>query len=412
MSRKRGNNEGSIYQRKDGRWVAQIQIGYTPEGKPLRKTIYGKTRKEVAEKLTVAQKQLQDGTMTKTNKVTLGQWLDKWIDLYQEHITPNFKFRRTELIRLHIKPALGSNLLMKLKPSDILGFYKNLSTAGRKDGKGGLSSGSILHIHNILRPALQRAVEDNLISANIMLSVPRPKIVKTRESRALTNQEAKEYLQVLSGSRLYAAYVLELTTGLRRGEVLGLQWKDLDWENRVISIKRQVSRIQQPDGGSSLEYAPLKTKTSTRQIKLPEATIIALKEHKKQQAQEKLLAGQAYADEDLVFCTPIGGKLDTRCLYRLHKKALETAKIEHIAFHDLRHTVTTWLVEAQAPLPAVQALLGHSNPNTLLNVYAHKTETMSEATANTLGSLIKEEPISYHKKFKLSPQIIARACCS
>lgn len=410
MTKKRGNNEGSIYQRKDGRWAAQILVGHSTEGKPIRKTLYGKSRKEVAERLTVALKQVQDGTITKTNKVTLGQWLDKWLDLYQEHLSVNFKFRRKELIELHIKPALGKKLLTKLKPSDIVSFYKQLSSSGRKDGNGGLASGTIKQIHNILRPALQRAVEDSLISTNIMTFVQPPRVIKTRESRPLTQQEAKDYLKTLSGSRLNAAFILELTTGLRRGELLGLQWKDLDFKTNVINIKRQVCRIQHPEG-SKLEYAKLKTKSSERQIKLPDITVNALKLHKKQQAQEKLLAGDGYTDEDLIFCTPVGNKLDTRCLYRIHCKALGNANINHISFHDLRHTVTTWLVEDQVPLIAIQAVLGHSTYKTLLDVYTHQTKTMTESTADKLGSYIEEKPCPYATNMVLPPQIMAWASC-
>jgi integrase len=389
VSKKRGNNEGSIYQRKDGRWVGQVLIGIDLEGKPSHKYIYGETRKEVADKLAKALTDVQNGKMTKPNKLTLEQWLDQWMDIYQEDISTNFKFRRKELIALHIKPALGKKYLTKLIPSDIKSFYNELSRSGRKDGKGGLATGTIRQIHNILKGALDRAVENQLVPFNIMSYVKPLKIVRTRKVHVFTKDEAERYLNVLKQHRLHAAFVLDLSTGLRRGELLGLQWSDLDPETNILKIQRQVSRIQN-EGGSSLEYAPLKTASSYRQIVLPPITVAELKTHRKRQAQEKLLAGKGYNDEGLMFCTKLGNKLDTRHLYRVHSKALVDAKIEHTAFHNLRHTVTTWLVENNEPITAIQSLTGHSNLETLLGVYSHETDTMKENMADTLGSLMKD----------------------
>lgn len=388
VSKKRGNNEGSIYQRKDGRWAGQVLIGIDLEGKPSRKYLYGNTRKEVADKVAKAITDIQNGKMTKPNKVSLEQWLDRWLDIYQQDISTNFKFRRKDLIELHINPALGKKYLTKLIPSDIIIFYNELSKSGRKDGSGGLASGTIRHMHNILKQALDRAVENQLVPYNIMSNVKPPKIVRTREVHVFTKDEALRYLNALKERRLYAAFVLDLTIGLRRGELLGLQWSDLDTNTNILKIQRQVSRVEKEDGGSSLEYGPLKTKSSYRQIVLPPIIIAELKAHKKRQAQEKLLAGNGYMDEGLIFCTKLGNKLDTRHLYRLHCKALVDAKIDHTAFHNLRHTVTTWLVENNESITAIQALTGHSNPQTVLNVYSHQTNIMRENMADTLNSIM------------------------
>lgn len=391
MTKKRGNNEGSIYKRKDGRYVGQVQIGHDAEGKPIRKYFYGIDRKEVGKKMTTALNQVQEGTIIKSNRVTLSEWLDKWMDLYQEDLSVNFKFRRKELIKLHIKPALGKVQLTKLKPADILAFYKKLSASGRIDGKGGLAPGTIKQIHNILNPALARAVDNGLIPINIMTSVKPPKNVKTRESRPLTKEEAKLYLQTLSEHRMYAAFRVELATGLRRGELLGLKWSDLNTETGIIKVKRQVIRVQHGER-STLEYATLKTASSEREIKLSLLTRAVLDGHKVQQAEEKRLAGNGYNDEDLIFCTPTGEKLDTKHLYNIHCKALAQAGIAHTAFHSLRHTVATLLLEQGESIPAVQALMGHSNPKTLLGIYAHPTSAMAESTADKLDSLLKEAP--------------------
>jgi len=406
---KRGNGEGSIFQRKDGRWVGQILTGYKPDtGKPKYKLIYGKTRKEVAAKLTQALTSIQNGTYTEPNKVTLQQWLHKWMGVFQEDISPNFYARRKDLIRLHINPALGKALLTKLKPSDIQQFYKDLAQNGRVDSSGGLATGTIRHIHNILKPALDKAVKDRLIPYNVMLDVTPPKIVRTREARPLTQEEALKYLNVLWGHRLFAAFLVELTSGLRRGELLGLQWSDLNIiksdqgeEIATLTISRQVSRIQHNDGTSSLEYAPLKTPKSYRVIMIPVITVNELKLHRERQEQEKLLVGSPYQDENLIFCTPLGGKLDTRHLYRLHCKALEKAKIQHTAFHNLRHSVATLLLEAGENIKSIQELLGHADIETTLNDYGHVLNGMKVVTAEKLNTIFKDVQFNNPKDTQL-----------
>jgi integrase len=251
-------------------------------------------------------------------------------------------------------------------------------------------TGTIKHIHNILNPAMRQAVKEGLVAKNIMLDVSPPRVVKTRETRSLNKEEVSKYLDVLKGHRLYAAFLLELTTGLRRGELLGLQWNDLDMETGALKIRRQINRIKQEDGKTSLEYCPLKTPASYRTIVLPVITLQELKSHKARQAQEKLLAGDSYKKEDLIFCNALGEKLDTRYLYRVHCKALESAQIEHTAFHNLRHTVATLLLQAGQNIKTIQDLLGHADIETTLNDYSHVLDEMKKAQADKLDLIFKD----------------------
>jgi len=211
-----------------------------------------------------------------------------------------------------------------------------------------------------------------------------------RETTSLSKEEAKVYLKSLKDHRLYAAFVVELTTGLRRGELIGLQWTDLNWKTGALQIKRQVNRIVQDDGTTILDYAPLKTPAAYRTIILPPRTIAELKAHKVKQAEEKLLAGSLYKDEKLIFCTSWGEKLDTRHLYRIHCKALEDAKISHTAFHNLRHTVATLLLQSGENLKVVQDILGHADAETTMNTYAHVLEEMKQSAADKLESIFAE----------------------
>ncbi|HPF44452.1 MAG TPA: tyrosine-type recombinase/integrase [Syntrophomonadaceae bacterium] len=402
---RRQNGEGTIKLRKDGRYEAQITVGRDSDGKLKRKSIFGKSMADVVEKKNAMLNQVQNGSYTETNRMTLQQWLEQWLTVYQEgNISNNFYYRRRDLVRLHINPAIGSIPLQKLKPINIQSFYKQLAKNGRKPRKKkngetipfkegtdpGLATGTIRHIHNILNPALKQAVREGLISKNPAADVTPPRIVKTREAKPLNKDQAGRYLEILKDNRLYAAFVVELTSALRRGELLGLQWEDLDMNTGVLKVRRQVNRIKQKDGSTVLDYAVLKTPAAYRTIILPAVTLAELKSHKARQAQEKLLLGKAYNDEGLMFCTPKGDKLDTRYLYRVHCKTLETAGIEHAAFHDLRHSVATLLLQAGESIKTVQEMLGHANAETTMNCYAHVLEEMRYSAADKLESIFKE----------------------
>lgn len=242
--KRRGNGEGSIYQRKDGLWAGSVIIGYSPTtGRPKRKYFYSKTRKEVADKVNKAINELQQGNIIEPNKKTVGEWLDEWMELYQTKISPNFYARRKDLIEKHIKPILGNILITKLKPSDVQRFYNMLEKEGRLDKKVGLSNGTIKHIHNILNPAMKKAVKEGLVVRNIVADTEPPPVVRTKEPRPLNKKEAKKYLNELKENHFYAAFLLELATGLRRGELLGLQWSDFDIKTGILTINRQLVRL-------------------------------------------------------------------------------------------------------------------------------------------------------------------------
>ena len=405
MTKRRGNNEGTISKRKDGRWEARYPTGINPAtGKMKRATVYGKTRKEVSEKLSKLITKIQAGTFTEPNRVTVGQWLLKWMEVYQkDHLSPNFYARRMDLLRIHIIPGIGGINLMKLKPVDIKSFYNDLARSGRKprvmkngniiplkeDTPKGLSPATIKHIHNILNPAIKQAVKEGLVPRNVVADVSPPKLVKTRTAKPLTMEQAKLYLAVLKDDRLFAGFVVELTTGLRRGELMGLQWKDL--QDGYLSIQRQVIRvIDQENGSTSLEYTDLKTPTAHRRIALPELTLAELERHMGRQNAEKETSGVSYQDEDLIFCDERGHKLDTRRFYTIHTRALSQANLDHTAFHDLRHTVATLLLQAGENIKTVQDILGHADIETTLNDYGHVLDEMKVSAAGKLNSILAE----------------------
>lgn len=403
---RRQNGEGTIKLRKDGRYEAQIVVGKGSDGKLIRKSVFARSMAELVEKKTKLLNDVQTGNYIEPTRITLSQWLDQWLSVYQEgNISRNFYVRRKDLVRLHVSHYIGNIPLQKLRPINIQSLYKQLQEDGKitrkktidesgnevvVETRSGLATGTIKHIHNIIKPALRQAVNEGLITKNPASDIKPPRIVRTREARVLNKEQAGRYLETLKEHRLYAAFLLEMTTGLRRGELIGLQWKDLDMEKLSIKIRRQVNRISQKDGSTILDYAPLKTPAAYRTIVLPSIAISELKRYKKFQAVEKLKAGKMYKDEDLLFCTPTGEKLDTRYLYRVHTKALKDAGIDHTAFHNLRHSVATLLLQAGESIKTVQDILGHSDAETTLNCYSHVIDEMRYSAADKIETIFKD----------------------
>lgn len=394
--KRRSNNEGSIYQRQsDKRWVAHYQM--PGKDKPIVK--YCKTEKEAVKTL---RDLVRSDAYINPNTTTLSEWLEKWLlDYVEGTISDNFYLRKKDLVRLHVDPYIGKNKLQKLMTDDIVAYYKRLLKTGKKiktkDEHGnpittqtGLSPQTLRHIHNILKPALDVAVERGLMIKNPINNRIKLPAVDKIEYRTLSEDEIGRYFKGLSHRRLYAAFVLELCTGLRRGELLAVKWDDLNVETRELKIKRQVTRVRDIDqpNKSSLEYTRLKSKSSERTIILPLCAVEELILHQQRQNAEKELAGNAYKDEDLIFCSPLGQKLDTRRLYEIHRQTLKRKNMEHIPFHILRHTVATLLLEKGEDIKTIQDLLGHADPATTMQIYIHVTDKRRADCADNLGSII------------------------
>ena len=233
--RRRGHGEGTIFQRKDGRWCSQITTGTDSKtGKPIRKTFYGKTRQEVAEKLAKSLVEVQAGTFIEPATCTLGEWLDRWMIQYKKGELKRSTYESYErLIRTHIKPSLGNIPLAKLQPHMLQGFYNEKLGSGRLDGKeGGLSTRMVRYFHAIIRQALQQAVREGILPRNVA-DATSPPVIRNKQMRPLTEDELLEFFEAAKEDRLFPAFVLVATTGLRRGELCGLKWDCVDLEEGV-----------------------------------------------------------------------------------------------------------------------------------------------------------------------------------
>jgi integrase len=371
LSRKRGNGEGSITKRKDGRWMARYTVP-TAKG-PKRRHVYGKTRKEAADKLAKVLSDRTEGVVYDDENMTVGDYLDAWLKgSVRGSIRQSTYDRDAYLVEKHVKPALGRIRLKNLSSAHVQGFYRD-----RLDH--GLSPSTVHKAHTILHKALARAVAWQMVPRNVTDAVepPRP---APREMRPLSPAEARKFLDAAQGDRLEALYVLAVTTGMRQGELLTLKWQDLDLANATLSVRRTLTR-----SGGRYALGEPKTKKSRRSIRLTPRAADVLGQHLQRQLSDIQMLGDDYADNGLVFTTDTGAPVNPSNLRRRSfAPLLKKANLSHIRFHDLRHTCATLLLGKGTHPKFVQELLGHATVAITLDTYSHVMPGMGDQTARAM----------------------------
>ncbi len=381
---KRGNGEGGIYRRADGVWCASVDLGYAG-GKRRRKVVYGKTRRQVAEKLATMNQALTAGRPVVEDSRRLGDYLEHWlIEVVEPERKPATAASYRDMVRRHIAPELGHLRLDRLSATDVRLFLRLKSTQPCARGRP-LSSRSIQYLHAILRSALSQAVRDDLISRNVceLVAPPRADEQSFRGSH-LEPDEARALLAAADGTRLSAMWRLALTSGLRKGELLALRWDDLDLDRGVLTVRRSVSR----QAGRGLVEGMPKTRESLRTLRLGAGSVAALCEHRERQAAEQSLARDVWADERRVFATPRGTIIDPRNLNRNLDELCAQAGVPRIRVHDLRHTCATLLLAEGEPLEVIAERLGHSDTRVTSQVYAHVIDDLRVRAADRLDALL------------------------
>ena len=379
MAKKRANGEGSIRKRKDGRWEGRYTAGHDPEtGKPIYRNVLGRTQAEVKEKLKIAIQETQALDQTKVGKYTVGEWMEVWFEDYAKiKVRPSSHQTYKGYIENHIKPNIGDIPLEKLTTLDLQRLYKTLLARGRVDrleSKGqprGLSPKTVRNIHQILSSALKLAQEQRIILTNPAEGCALPK-VEHREMKTLPVEQLQSFLREAKDSGVFALYYLELATGLRRGELLGLKWEDIDLEHGDLRVRRQIARIN----GQVVE-APLKTKNAYRTLPLAEDTISILKEQKKK-----------VGSSPWVFPSATGGPISPDSVLHMLHRVLKRAGLPKVRFHDLRHTFATLALQNGVDIKTVSGMLGHFSAGFTLDTYAHVTTSAQKAAANTMGKLL------------------------
>lgn len=385
--KRRGSGEGSIVQRKDGRWQASIQIGYDPEtGKPKRKYFYGTTRKEVQLKLSEIAPKVQAGTYREPSRLTCAAWFSTWLNDYMKmSLRPTTWESYRYQVDGHIIPALGHLRLPQLQTAHIQRLYNERLAGGRLDGKpGGLSPKSVKYIHTVIHSALEQARREGLIMINPAAAVRLPKQERP-EIKYLGVAEAAIFLATAKESKHFAAFFLALNTGMRRGEILGLRWQDLDLEAGQLAVNQGLVRVS----GKGLVLQEPKTALSKRVINLAPAVVQVLKDRKKQQAEYRLMAGGAYDEKnlDLVFCNELGEPICPRAFTRVFERLIKKAGLD-VTFHGLRHTFATMALEQGVDVKTIQETLGHHSAAFTMDVYSSVTAKMKKEAADRVGDLL------------------------
>jgi integrase len=371
---RRARGTDSIFQRGDGRWVA---VATDASGK--RKYLYGPTRKAVTSKLSAAQKDISETGRVRDDRLTTGQFLTDWLETTRPTIRPSTMASYQQIVSLHLVPGLGSVSLAQLRPDQVDRLLRAKLAAG-------LSPRRVAYIRAVLRRALGQAVRWGLVSRNVAALVDAPRQVR-HEIEPLSPAECRRLLEQVKGDRLEALYVVALASGLRQGELFGLGWADVDLGASTATVRRAWGRTATGYG-----FVEPKSEKSKRTVVLPELAVVALREHRKRQLAERLRAGQAWRDNDLVFCTEIGTALDSRNVTHAFQRHLAAAGIPRRRFHDLRHSAATLLLVQGVSPRVVQEILGHSSVTLTLGTYSHVLPTLEREAADRMDQVLASAP--------------------
>lgn len=366
------------------RWRVVVEAGKDPgTGKRRRIVRYVMGRKSEADDLLAhLTAEYKQGTYIQPSKITVGEWLDTWLETYKKvNLRPRTWESYEILVRLHIKPAIGALYLQELKPEHLQKLYKDKFDQG-------LSAQTIRHIQKVLHGALKQALINRLISRNVSEAVALPRLSR-REIKTLSRDEQARFIEGLSGDRLRVAFLMLLGTGIRRGELLGLQWQDVDLESGTVSIRRDLVWTKE----AGFVYQQPKTEKSKRIIPLPAVLIDELRRHKELMELEK-----HFAPDAPLFCTTRGTPIIPENFNRTFYRLCRRAGINNINLHALRHTFATRLLEMGENIKVIQELLGHSRISTTADIYSHVAPEIKRQAAEKINEVLSLGTISAPNK--------------
>ncbi|MFF5082486.1 tyrosine-type recombinase/integrase [Actinoplanes sp. NPDC000266] len=402
VGRKNANGEGSIYQRQsDGRWVGQA-YAVTADGTRKRKYVYGENWEDAHSKLVQLKALIQRGIPLPDRAWKLNEYLPYWLTTYVSELKATTGRGYESAVRLHLLPALGTKRLDSLQIKhvrDFLSSFRNkcLCCASKADAKrppekqccsaGNCcahypSARQIQYVRDVLRNALQQAVREELISRNVatLVRVPSPRY---KIGKSLSVDQVRALLKATEGHRLYPLYVVAATMGLRRGELLGMRWSDLDLDNGTLTVEQTVQRVN-----GELLLTGTKTEDSEAPLPLPEWTWLVLLEHQDAQQAERERLAAVWQEHGLVFPSGYGTPMEPRNLNRHFATTREKAGLPTIRLHDMRHTVVSMLMELGVPPHVVQAIARHADVKITLKVYSHANlDAMRQALGKLDGQL-------------------------
>jgi integrase len=375
---------GQLIQRTKGSWTIVLYLGRDEGGnKRYRQHTIQGSKKDAEKERTRLLHALNTGTYLEPSRQRTGDYLHAWLrDYARTHVAASTFEGYEKIVRLHLLPALGHIPLTRLGPQDIKAYYAQAQESGRRSGKGGLSPTTVLQHHRVLSEALKHAVEEGLLVNNPATRVRPPRKAR-HEMPVLDEPQLAKLLELVRGSRLCIPVLLAIATGLRRGEILALRWRNVDLKAGTLAVRQALESTR--DG---LSFKQPKTQKSRRLVPLPPFAVEALREHRKRQAEERLRIGPAYKDHDLVCAAPDGRPWDPDSFSPAFAKFVRRSGLPPIRFHDLRHSHATLLLKHGIHPKVVSERLGHSTVGLTLDTYSHVLPGLQEQATRILEEAI------------------------
>lgn len=402
--------KGHIRKRGKDSWALVIELDRTPDGRRNQRwhTVRG-SKRDAERELAKLLNEVATGEYVEPSKMTVAEFLDQWLVTYAKpNVGPRTYERYEQIVRLHLIPNLGRNLLTKLNPMQIQTYYAAALQAGndhsgkrarrkdektavkdqKRDGeKKGLSPTTVLQHHRVLHKALECAVKWQIVARNVADAVEPPKRAR-REMQTLDAEQVRRLLQEAEDTEYYALIYVAVNTGLRRGELLGLKWEDIDLKEGTAQIRRSLQRIR----GEGIVAREPKTHRSRRSVSLPPTVVEVLKKQRASQAKDRLFMGEAYRDSGLVFATSLGTPIEPANLSRRFDQLVKSAGLPHTRFHDLRHTHASLMLKAGVHPKIVSERLGHSAIGITLDTYSHVLPNLQKEAARKLDEQLFGPP--------------------
>lgn len=372
------------FKKRGSTWYYWADLGVGPDGKRHQKSAGGfKTRREAEEGFARLRDSVRTGTYVGTRKMTVAQFLvDEWLPAMQATIRPTTLQHYTSYVTVHVVPRIGRLQLSRLGPAQLNAMYGELLDSGRADGRGGLSAKSVRHVHTCLHKAFKDGMRWGYLARN-PADAADPPTPRTAEMTVWSPEETRAFLHSVEDDRLYAAWFLLATTGMRRGEALGLRWDDVDLDLRRLSVVRQLTTVNY-----QLAVSEPKTAKGRRSVVLDLETVKVLRSHRARQAEERLANGDMWKETGLVFTQEDGSPIHPHRFSAWFEQRRRAAGLPRIRLHDVRHSYATAALSAGVPAKVVSERLGHANITITLDTYSHVLPSLQEDAADKVAALI------------------------
>ncbi|ACV64371.1 integrase family protein [Desulfofarcimen acetoxidans DSM 771] len=379
---------GWVESRGKNKWRLNVPDGTGPDGKRIthRKVVEATSEREAKKLLDVFSAEVQKGQYIAPSKLTFKEFSQKWLESKKD-LAPKTLYRYKEILNSRILPAMGHLKIEDIKPFHIMQFYGNLQEPGiREDGKEGtLSPATVLYHHRLLTNIFNAAVKWQIILTNPALRVEAPK-AKKHKATSYEEEDTAALLSALEEQPLkfQAIVYIALGCGLRRGEIMGLEWKDIDLTKGTLEVRQSSQYLP---GHGTFAKSP-KNESSERIIAVPTETMSLLKQHRVQQNEQRLQVGGLWQASDRLFTTWDGKPMHPDSITKWFSGFLKNNNLSPLPFHGLRHTAASYMIKAGIPLKNIASRLGHSSPNTTLNIYAHSFKSVDAEAANKMNDIL------------------------